>query len=166
MEQTVAQRRRPGEPAVARDSGAGEPTELSVLLATLETQVPESVDRDKVLDAGRRLESNMSQKIARSLASNWEVRQFVGGANRSVADIVQEIREKVTNAAMRLVQAPELQAKELEEKGNHTDQHPPGWTPYRHLGICGPYCPCCRALEGETFGACRVCQIFPPERRL
>ena len=93
METAVARDSGAGEPAVARDNGAGEPAALSVLLATLETQVPQSVERDKVLDAGKQLEGKVSLKIARSLAGIWNVRQKAGGANRSVADMVQEVRE-------------------------------------------------------------------------
>ena len=43
------------------------------------------------------------------------------------------------------------------------DVHPAEWSPSTHHGQCGMNCPCCRALRGEVFGACRVCQIFPPE---
>ena len=39
-------------PTIARDSGDGEPAELSVLLATVERQVAQTMERDKVLDAG------------------------------------------------------------------------------------------------------------------
>ena len=39
--------------------------------------------------------------------------------------------------------------------------HPEGWTrkfQYSSFGCyCGQSCPCCRALVGDTFGACPIC---------
>ena len=33
----------------------------------------------------------------------------------------------------------------------------PQWTLDRHNQRCGQSCPCCRALQGEGFGACAIC---------
>jgi len=109
-------------PAIARDGGAGEPAELSVLLATVETQVSQTVERDKVLDAGKQLEGKVSLKIARSLAAIWNVRQKVGGINRTVSDMAEEVHVNVTKAAMRLLQTQEAQAKGPKRRATkHTD---------------------------------------------
>ena len=39
--------------------------------------------------------------------------------------------------------------------------HPEGWTSHLHYSsfgcYCGQSCPCCRALVGDTLGACPIC---------
>ena len=119
-------------PTTARDSGAGEPeapdcgarepVSLSVLLATVESQVAQSVERDTVLDAGKQLEGKVSLKTARPFARIWNVQQKVSGANRTISDMVQDVRVNVTKAAMQLLHRQEVQAKEAEENDNQTHQ--------------------------------------------
>ena len=110
-----------GKPA-ARDCGAGEPTAFTVLLATVETQVAQSVERDKVLDAGKQLQGKVALNTARSLSGIWNVRQKVDGTNRTISELVQEIRINVTKVAMQLMQTQEKQARAAEEIGNPTYQ--------------------------------------------
>ena len=107
-------------PEIARDSGAGEPAELSVLLSTVARQVAQTMERDKVLDTGNQLERKVTLKIARSLAATWNVRQKLGGANRTVSDMTEEVRINVTKAAMRLLQTREVQARGAEGSGIKT----------------------------------------------
>jgi len=110
-----------GKPA-ARDCGAGEPAAFSVLLATVETQVAQSVERDKVLDAGKQLKGKVSLNTARSLSGIWNVRQKVDGTNRTISELVQEVRINVTKVAMQLMQTQEKQARAAGEIGNPTYQ--------------------------------------------
>ena len=69
---------------------AKDPPDLAVLLARIETDVPHCEERDKILSAGKQLQDKVSQRIARSLAGTWDVRQYSGGANKTVAEMVQE----------------------------------------------------------------------------
>ena len=85
---------------------------LSAVLAAVQSQVPKSAERDRVLDAGRHLASGANQKAARSLASKWGVRQRVGGVNRGTTDILNEVQDNVRRAAERL-----LQKEEVREEG-------------------------------------------------
>ena len=105
-----------GAPAIARDSGAGEPAELAVLVAKVGRQVAQSVERDKVLDAGKQLEGKVSLRTARSLAVIWKVQQKRGGANRTVSDMTEEIHTNVTIAAVRLLQTQEERERGAEER--------------------------------------------------
>ena len=41
---------------------------------------------------------------------------------------------------------------------NTQKQHPFGWSKTHHYGMCGQNCPCCRARQGEIFGACPICK--------
>jgi len=111
-----------GEPAT-RVCGAGEPAALTVLLAMVEMQVAQTEERDTVLDTGKQLEGKLSLKTARSFAGIWNVRQKVGGTNRTISDMVQEVRIKVTKAALHLLHTQEVQAKEAGEQDNQT-HHP------------------------------------------
>ena len=56
---------------------------LSALLDALRTEVAESSERDKVVDAGRQLTGGMNQQAVRALAGKLNVRQKVDGNNRS-----------------------------------------------------------------------------------
>ena len=99
-----------GEPGIEHAS-AGEPSGgslLAAVLAAVQSQVPQSAERERVLGAGRLLVSGVTQATVRSLAGKWGVRQKVGGQNRGVADMVKEIEETVTRAATRLLQQEEV----------------------------------------------------------
>ena len=52
------------------------------VLEAVQSQVPKSEERERVLDAGRHLASGTKQKVVRSLAGKWGVQQKVGRANR------------------------------------------------------------------------------------
>ncbi len=32
-----------------------------------------------------------------------------------------------------------------------------GWSSWRHFGLCGQSCPCCRYAAGDAFGVCKFC---------
>ena len=85
---------------------------LSAVLEAVESQVPQSAERDRVLDAGRRLASCANQKAVRSLAGQWDVRQKVGGVNRGTTDILNEVRDNVRRVAVRLLQTEEVRAED------------------------------------------------------
>lgn len=36
-------------------------------------------------------------------------------------------------------------------------EHPLGWSPQAHYGMCGQSCPCCRSEHNELLGSCLVC---------
>ena len=91
-------------------AGAVEPSGdslLSAVLRVVQSQVPQSAERERVLGAGRLLVSGVTQATVRSLAGKWGVRQKVGGKNRGTSDTVKEIEETVTRAATRLLQQEE-----------------------------------------------------------
>ena len=91
-------------------AGAVEPSGdslLSAVLRVVQSQVPQSAERERVLGAGRLLVSGVTQATVRSLAGKWGVRQKVGGKNRGTTDMVKEIEETVTRAATRLLQQEE-----------------------------------------------------------
>ena len=51
---------------------------------------------------------------------------------------------------------------EQKQKQKQTElTHPEGWTRHLHYFnfgcYCGQSCPCCRALVGDTLGACPIC---------
>ena len=93
-------------------AGALEPgASLSAIREVIQSQVPQSAERDRVLDVGRHLASGLNQKGVRSLAGKWEVRQKVGRANRGTSDILNEVQENMRRAGMRLLQ------KEVREEG-------------------------------------------------
>ena len=95
----------------AEHVGAVEPGEdalLSAVLAAVQSQVPQSAERESVLGAGRLLASGVNKATVRSLAGKWGVRQKVGGKNRGMADMVKEIEETVTRAATQLLQQEEV----------------------------------------------------------
>ena len=69
-----------------RVAGAVEPSgrpPLSDALAAIQTQVPTSAERDRVLDAGRRVSSAPNRKVVRPLAGNWGAPHKVGGPTES-----------------------------------------------------------------------------------
>ena len=69
----------------AEHAGAVEPSGdslLSAVLAAVQSQVPQSAERDRVLGAGRLLASNVNKATVRSLAGTWGVRQKVAGKQR------------------------------------------------------------------------------------
>ena len=95
---------------VQTSAGAGEPgsaaverTALSAVFETVQSQVPQSAERDRVLEALTHLASGANQKVVRSLASQWGARQKVGKDNRGTADIRNEIADTVRRSAMRLL---------------------------------------------------------------
>ena len=95
----------------AEHAGAVEPSEdalLSAVMAAVQSQVPQSAERESVLGAGRLLASGVNKATVRSLAGKWGVRQKVGGKNRGMADMVKEIEETVTRAATQLLQQEEV----------------------------------------------------------
>ena len=92
-------------------AGALEPSRrplLSVVLEAVQSHVPKTAGRDRVLDAVRHLASNANKKAARSLASKWSVQQKVGGVNRGTTDILNEVQHNARWAAMRLLQKEEV----------------------------------------------------------
>ena len=77
---------------------------LSAVLEAVQSQVPQSAERDRELQAGRHLASGANQKAVRSLAGQWDVRQKVGGVNRGTTDILNQARGNVRRVAVRLLQ--------------------------------------------------------------
>ena len=77
---------------------------LSAVLEAVQSQVPQTAERERVLDALRHLASGANQKVVRSLAGQWEVRQKVGRDNRGTAAIRNEVEDNVRRAAMRLLE--------------------------------------------------------------
>ena len=45
-----------------------------------------------------------------------------------------------------------------ENKEKCKQQHPRGWTPDNHYGMCGQNCPCCRKQVGDILGVCPICK--------
>ena len=82
---------------------------LSAVLEAVQSQVPESAERDRVVDAVRQLLSGVNQKGVRLLAGQWDVRQKCSGDNRSTPDIRNEVEANVRRAAMALLQKQEVQ---------------------------------------------------------
>ena len=87
--------------------------------------MPQSAERDRVLDAGRRLASCANKKAVRSLADQWDVRQTVRGVNRGTTDILNEVQDNVRRVAVRLLQTEEVREedassgrKRARKKGN------------------------------------------------
>ena len=107
----VAGAEEPGDGGAEAVAGAGESSgcpPLSAVLEALESQVPRSAERDKVLDAGRHMASGANQKVVRSLAGKWNVQQKVGGVNRGTTDILNEVQDNVRRAAVLLLQNEEM----------------------------------------------------------
>ena len=46
---------------------------------------------------------------------------------------------------------------ELQEEELELMTHPECWNAHTHYGQCGQSCPCCRAIVGDTWGACLIC---------
>ena len=67
------------EPVAGAVEPSGRPP-LSAVLEAVQSQVPKSAERDRVLDAGRQLASGVNKKAVRSLAGKWGVQQKAGGA--------------------------------------------------------------------------------------
>ena len=100
---------------VQTSAGAGEPgsaaverTSLSAVFEAVQLQVPQSAERDRVLEALTHLASGATKTVVRSLASHWGARQKVGKDNRGTADIRNEIEDNVRMSAMRLLQKEEV----------------------------------------------------------
>ena len=105
----------------AEHAGAVEPrgdSQLSAVLTAVQSQVPQSVERDRVLGAGRLLASSANKATLRSLAGKWDVRQKVGGKNRGTTDLLNEIEEKVRRAATRLLQQEEVREANVSQSGS------------------------------------------------
>ena len=85
---------------------------LSAVLEAVQSQVPQSAERDRVVDAVRQLLSGVNQKGVRLLAGQWDVRQKFSGDNRGTPDIRNEVEANVRRAAMAL-----LQKQEVPEEG-------------------------------------------------
>ena len=89
-------------------AGASEPGALlSAVYAKIDAQVPQSAQRDRVLDALRELDSGVNQKRVRVLAVQWGVRQKAGRENRTTGDIRQEVEENARRAATQLFEQEE-----------------------------------------------------------
>ena len=89
-------------------AGAPEPgATLSAIREMVQAQVPQSAERDRVLDALAQLVSGVNQKGVRVLAAHWDVQQKASGKNRGTADIRKEVEENVRTAAMQLFQKEE-----------------------------------------------------------
>ena len=107
--QTSAGAREPGSAAVER-------TPLSAVFEAVQSQVPQSAERDRVLEALTHLASGPNQKVVRSLASQWGARRKVGKDNRGTADMRNEVEDTVRRSAMRL-----LEKEEVREEGARAD---------------------------------------------
>ena len=77
--------------------------ELCGLMSRIETERAASAEREEILCAGRQVQKKLSLTDARTLASKWNVRQKIGGKNRLLADMTQELCVKVTKAAKQLL---------------------------------------------------------------
>ena len=100
-------------------AGAVEPNgcpPLSAVLEAVQSHVPKSAERDRVLDAGRHLAPGANKKVTRSLAGKWNGQQKVDGHNRGTTDILNEVQDNVRRAAVRL-----LQKEEVREEGAGAD---------------------------------------------
>ena len=55
----------------------------------------------------------------------------------------------------------ESEQKQKQKQKQTELTHPEGWTRHLHYFnfgcYCGQSCPCCRALVGDTLGACPIC---------
>ena len=58
-------------------------------------------------------------------------------------------------------QTKHRESKQKQKQKQSKLTHPEGWTSHLHYSsfgcYCGQSCPCCRALVGDTLGACPIC---------
>ncbi len=58
-------------------------------------------------------------------------------------------------------QTKHRESKQKQKQKQTELTHPEGWTRHLHYFnfgcYCGQSCPCCRALVGDTLGACPIC---------